>query len=223
MAEAITQIWCNYNRYQLNRHLYTEDNWYIKKKYSWHLYIRLATWQSQLTNINYLRQLQIGWRKRQEEEQAETQFPSLNRWLKAVGNFDPLSSLCLADLSYSPAIKPAACFSSRFLFLHLDIRAMKYSFGFFPFFPALGHPYFLNLAYEGAGRASSLFPLETKADCTMAHSGCLLQLSREATQQGCNNSEKFTALKVNQSPTSPAVIVTGFNKAACYNSHCHAF
>lgn len=100
---------------------------------------------------------------------------------------------------------------------------MKYSFGFFPFFPALGHPYFLNLAYEGAGRASSLFPLETKADFTMAHSGYLLQLSREATQQGRNNSEKFTALKVNQSPTSPAVIVTGFNKAACYNSHCHAF
>lgn len=115
------------------------------------------------------------------------------------------------------------CFSSHFLFPHLDIRAMKYSSGVFPFFPALGHLYFLNLAYKGAGKASLLFALETKAYFTVPHSGFLLQLSREQTQQGCNNSEKFTALKVNQSPSHPAVTVTGFNKAACYNFHCHAF
>lgn len=171
---------------------------------------------------SYLRQLQIGWRKRQEK-QAETQFPPLTRWLKAVGNSDPLSSLCLADLSYSDAIKPAVCVSSHFLFPPLAIRAMKYSSGVLPFFPALGHPYFLNLAHEGAGKASSLFALETKAYFTVSHSAFLLQLSREQTQQGCNNSEKFTALKVNQLPSCPAVTVTGFNKAACYHFHCHAF
>lgn len=100
---------------------------------------------------------------------------------------------------------------------------MNYSWGFFPFFPALGHPYFLNLAFESAGRTSSQFALETKAHFTVSHSGYFLQLSREETRQGCNNSEKFTALKGNQSPTHPAVTVTGFNKAACYNFHCHAF
>lgn len=55
----------------------------------------------------------------------------------------------------------------------LGYQSYEEQFGVFPFFLALGHPSLLNLAHEGAGKASSVIALETKDIFTVSHSGYL--------------------------------------------------
>lgn len=123
-------------------------------------------------------------------------------------------------ICYSHAVKSAMCFSSHFLFLHFHVRTMRYLF-FPPSFPSsTGIPVF---SWPSTLRKDQLFPLGRKVYCTVTHRTYYCTAEQGGYAAGKQQFRKIHCVVSKSVTNTPVYHVTGFNKVACYNFHCHAF